>query len=150
MNQTFFLYTDGASRSNPGDCGIGYVLYNQNKDIIMKNGYFIGYGTNNYAEYMAVIIASLIHFDLFKNNKVILYADSLLLINQLKKEWKIKDLLLKKCNGILLRMQENFIIEPHHIPRELNQHADEIANQGIDNKKILPETITEMLLHDLS
>ncbi len=52
----FVVYTDGASRSNPGHSASGYIVFEDGMEVA-RNAVYIGKRTNNYAEYIAVINA---------------------------------------------------------------------------------------------
>ena len=56
-DKTFTVYTDGGARGNPGEAAYGFIVYDQNKNIIFREGKKIGISTNNTAEYMGVISA---------------------------------------------------------------------------------------------
>ncbi|HID72643.1 TPA: reverse transcriptase-like protein, partial [Candidatus Micrarchaeota archaeon] len=49
-------YTDGASSGNPGPMGLGVVLY-KNDFRVEELSEYLGVGTNNMAEYTAIIRA---------------------------------------------------------------------------------------------
>ena len=51
------IYTDGGSRGNPGPAAIGVILTDEKGKMIKEYGEKIGRGTNNEAEYEAVIFA---------------------------------------------------------------------------------------------
>ncbi len=139
---TFNIFTDGASRGNPGKAGIGIIIY-QNNEILEKISGYIGKKTNNEAEYSAVIIAlEKIKYlrdkynKSFKNNTIInIFSDSQLLVKQLKGEYKIKSKniipLINKIKSISKEL-ENLIIKYTWIPRSENSIADSLANKGID------------------
>jgi len=52
---TVLAYTDGASRGNPGQSGIGIILKDEQGNILGSHFDFIGTTTNNVAEYKALI-----------------------------------------------------------------------------------------------
>ena len=54
-NYVYELYTDGTAKGNPGMIGVGYVLYDKNKNEIYSNLVHVGSGTNNQAEYYGII-----------------------------------------------------------------------------------------------
>ena len=56
VKSEFFLFTDGASRGNPGRSGIGIFLKDRDS-IILKRSFYIGGKTNNQAEYLALACA---------------------------------------------------------------------------------------------
>src|SRR5690242_14651486 len=49
------LYTDGASRGNPGPASIGVVIKDESGEPVWEKGETLGTQTNNYAEYTALI-----------------------------------------------------------------------------------------------
>jgi len=55
--KNFFFVTDGGSRDNPGPSSIGYGIYDQDWNAIEEKSEYIGKGTNNEAEYQALISA---------------------------------------------------------------------------------------------
>jgi ribonuclease HI len=55
MNLT--VYTDGASRGNPGKSGAGVLILDERKQEIASLKEYLGIATNNEAEYKALIIA---------------------------------------------------------------------------------------------
>ncbi len=87
------IFTDGCSLGNPGPMGIGIVMYKDNIRI-EELGEYIGEGTNNIAEYTAVIKA-LETARSMGENEVHIKSDSQLVIRQLNNEYKVKDLKLK-------------------------------------------------------
>ncbi|PMP81907.1 MAG: ribonuclease H [Caldisericum exile] len=111
------IYTDGASRGNPGEAAISFIFVKNNKIIYVSSEY-IGIATNNLAEYLA-IIKSLEEAKKRESKSVKLYSDSLLAISQINGKYKIKskDLLpLYEKIKNLINDFENLIFE--HISRE--------------------------------
>ena len=51
------IYTDGVSRGNPGDAGIGVILKDSSGKVVDEIGRYIGIATNNIAEYSALVAA---------------------------------------------------------------------------------------------
>jgi ribonuclease HI len=51
------VYTDGASRGNPGPAAIGYVMYDSAGNLFEEGAKCIGRHTNNEAEYEALLWA---------------------------------------------------------------------------------------------
>ena len=51
------IYTDGASRGNPGHSAIAYLIMNEKGEILKEYSEYIGITTNNVAEYKALIKA---------------------------------------------------------------------------------------------
>lgn len=128
------LHSDGAARENPGPAGAGAVLSEPGGKIVARLGRFLGSQTNNVAEYEGVILGlekaaelGVRHLDV--------RADSMLVIKQLRGEWKVKHPGLKpyfERARNLLRQFEKVTLE--HVRRELNVEADEMSNRAIDEK----------------
>ena len=125
------IYCDGASRSNPGDASIG-VSINKDKveiDTIKKK---IGINTNNVAEYLG-LIAALEYCVENKVNNVRIFLDSLLVVQQVNMEYKVKSKKLKAHYEKSLKLIDQIEdIEIHHIRREFNSRADQLANEALD------------------
>lgn len=82
------IYTDGASRGNPGNAAWAYIFVTHNSVIHGESG-FLGTATNNEAEYHAVIHA--LHNALKKGYMVAeLYSDSELVIKQINGEYRTR------------------------------------------------------------
>jgi len=90
----YSIYIDGASRGNPGPSGIGAVIYD-GKDEIKKIYKYIGEGTNNEAEYEALILALKEAIDL-KYFSVKVFSDSELLVKQINGDYRVLDSKLEK------------------------------------------------------
>ena len=126
------IYCDGASRSNPGEASIGISIQNaeQEVDTIAKK---IGVATNNVDEYEGLRTA-LDYCD--KNNlkDVQIYLDSLLVVQQVNGKYKVKSKNLKdlynQCTDLIEKIDN---LEIHHVPREQNKRADELANIALDS-----------------
>jgi len=133
--QVFKIYTDGASRGNPGEAGVGVAIYDEKDNrTLVEIGEYIGVTTNNVAEYTALIrglqAATKMH-----NGKIEIYADSELMIKQMKGEYKVKNEGLRPLYQQARALVAEFAAcSFNHIPREKNKRADQLANQGIDNK----------------
>ena len=83
------IYTDGASWGNPGPAAIGAVIKDEQQKELVEISQYIGQGTNNQAEYRAVI-AALKAAIRFKAAEVTLYLDSELIVRQLAGSYKVK------------------------------------------------------------
>ncbi len=82
MKGKAIIFVDGSSRGNPGPCGGAFVIYNEKGEEIERRSFKLPYGTNNMAEYMAVIEALKRALELgYKNLHI--KSDSELIINQL-------------------------------------------------------------------
>jgi ribonuclease HI len=124
------LYFDGASKGNPGPAGIGAVIFanSEGKHEIKK---FIGIATNNQAEYTALLTGLQAALDLGAN-KLQIFSDSELVINQLKGTYQIKDEKLKTLYLKAVELSGKFKeISYQHVPREKNKIADALANEAV-------------------
>lgn len=132
-NIKHILMFDGGSRGNPGICGSGFVIY-ENSEIIIAGSSIVSYNnTNNYAEYMALILG------LTEANKLnIKYlnvkGDSQLVINQVTGKYKVNSENLKPLHKKTVELINTFdVILFEHIKRNLNKYADRLANNAMDS-----------------
>ena len=125
-------YSDGGSRGNPGPSAIGVVIKNEAGEVIKTYGEYIGEGTNNQAEYKALLKA--LEFALEMGEKeVVSHLDSELVVKQMKREYKVKDadlgqLFLKAHNLATKIGKVRFV----HVRRDHNAQADELVNTALD------------------
>lgn len=132
------IFTDGASRGNPGPASYGFTIGDETGHILIEAGEYIGITTNNVAEYTAVLEALKLIKEKYSNRKLTqieLYADSKLVAEQLSGRYKIK---AKHLMPIIVQIQ-NLTIELggivfNHIPRSQNTLADRLANQALDSR----------------
>jgi ribonuclease HI len=123
------IYTDGASKGNPGPAGAGVYILETGK-ILRK---FLGIATNNEAEYQALIIA-LKYAIRKKKYKVQVRSDSLLLVKQVNGDWATHSVELAILRTKVWELLEKKILvfTLLWIPREQNKEADRAANEAID------------------
>lgn len=132
------VYTDGGSRGNPGPAGIGVAIFDDKENLTKTYSKFLGYKTNNEAEYEAVIFAlekvkALVGKEKIKALEVEMRMDSQLVERQLNGQYKIENdklapLFLKIWNLKVEYGKVRFV----HIPREENKEADKLANEAMD------------------
>lgn len=127
------VYCDGASRGNPGQAGIGYIIYGADGLVLKEESDYLGEATNNVAEYTA-LIRSLQDSLKIGGSKVKVCSDSELMVKQINGEYKVKspglEPLYLQAKGLIARFDS---FEIKHIPREKNTAADQLANKGIDS-----------------
>lgn len=126
------IFTDGAARGNPGPAGIGVVIRNE-KEVLLQVADYIGKTTNNIAEYMALIRGLEEAIDMGERS-VEVFADSELIVKQISGEYQVKNEGLTPLYynvKSLIKKFKHFKIT--HVPREENEHADELSNKGIDD-----------------
>jgi ribonuclease HI len=123
------VYTDGASRGNPGPAAIGVVIRDEQGRVIAKISEAIGRTTNNRAEYLA-LISGLEEALRLGAESVDLRMDSELIVRQLTGKYRSKELkALYKQTLQLLRKFKSYSIE--HIPRERNKEADALTRHAL-------------------
>ena len=125
------IYTDGASRGNPGPAGAGVIILDGKKKIREISKY-LGEATNNIAEYNAVVFA-LEEALALKADEIVIKLDSELVVRQLIGEYKVKDGEIRKLFEKVLGMLRIFRrFEVRHIERAKNKEADKLANKAIN------------------
>jgi len=126
------LYTDGASRGNPGPAAAGWFISDETGRVIEKNGHFLGKKTNNEAEYMAMIMG-LHALKQQGATDIIVRADSELLIKQILGEYRVKHPNLVPLHEQVKKLLKEFqMTHVEHVRRHLNSEADAAANRAID------------------
>lgn len=131
---TLYLYTDGASRGNPGEGGAGVVITDDMGNEVFMKGFYLGQCTNNEAEYKALIIG-LAEASGSGCDNIAIFLDSQLIVRQINGEYQVKNKNLIPLFGQvmdLLAFFRRYRVE--HIPRSENTRADQLANEGIDKK----------------
>lgn len=130
---SFKLRTDGAARGNPGPAGIGVILEDADGRVIAEIARGVGWATNNVAEYVALIEG----LELAKTRRVrrvAVFSDSLLLVRQMRGEFKVKHRGLRPLHARAKELQSSFEeVTFEAVPREMNAGADRLANDGIDD-----------------
>ncbi len=133
-------HIDGGARGNPGPAAIGVVIHDDKGNLLYEEGTFIGHGTNNEAEYKALIRL----LEVCATDPVIqasgasilrVACDSLLVVNQVLGEWKIKEPRLQELNAEV--QQKKAILNGltpriRHVRREENKDADKLVNRALD------------------
>ena len=124
------IYIDGACRGNPGEGAIGVIIKDHNGQILEEISKLIGLCTNNIAEYQALINA----LQVAKKRggtEITVFSDSMLLVNQIKGAFAVKNSTLRSLYLIATRLAAFFAsFEMIHIMREQNREADALANQA--------------------
>ena len=126
------VYTDGASRGNPGPAAVGIVIIDDEHHPVARLGRFIGTTTNNQAEYSALILA-LEMVAGYNPEHVDFFLDSELVVNQLRGSYRVRsaDLLplYQRCTKLIRQLPS---VKAHHVPRTANREADGLANRALD------------------
>ncbi|MBL8915439.1 MAG: ribonuclease HI family protein [Archangium sp.] len=132
--QRLRLYSDGAARGNPGPAGAGAVLVEPSGQVVDRLGKFLGHQTNNYAEYMGMLIGLKRAREL-NVREVEVFADSELMIRQLGGRYQVKSPTLRPLYEEVLKLLNEFErVKLVHVPREMNRAADEMSNRAIEER----------------
>jgi ribonuclease HI len=130
MTSAYTLFFDGASRGNPGKAAAGAVLYGSDKTIVGEVSTYLGVKTNNQAEYIALVLGLQKAITLGIKN-IHVYGDSLLVIKQMKGEYKVKNAKLLVYYKNATTLAKSFeSISFTHVQRHLNAVADKLANDA--------------------
>ena len=129
----------GGVGSTPGRCtvcgaslssGIGIVIYDNNDHQVGKVSLYIGNGTNNSAEYKAIIRALKIA-RYFQANDLKIRTDSELVVKQINGEYQVKNEnirpLYEEAISLIASLQK---VRVEHVTRSLNDKADFLAKKA--------------------
>lgn len=130
----FRLFTDGASRGNPGQAGAGAVLLSPDGEEVVALSVYLGTCTNNVAEYRALLLG--LDEALRRGcGELAISLDSELIVRQIQGRYKVKnETLLPLFGQVQQRLSRLGKWSITHVPRAQNSRADQLANRGIDEK----------------
>jgi len=134
------VYVDGCSLGNPGDSAIGVVIVAPTGDILWEAGEYIGDGTNNVAEYRA-LLRGLQQARALGASCITICTDSELLQRQLGGQYKVRAAHLQplhlEAQRLLLKFRR---VRLCRVPRERTARADWLARQAAHSKQtIVPD-----------
>lgn len=142
---TYHIYTDGGARPNPGPCGWGVAAYNDQGATVFEGSYGGGNGTNNIAEWKALISALGFLREVRAKDDAIIYLDSELVLKQLSGEYRIKNPVLRvlftEVKGLLAELDTKIRYEKviAHSGVVGNDRADSLATLGVLTQNTLEE-----------
>ena len=135
---TLYIYTDGASRGNPGESASGYRILDYKDNLLTRRVFYNGVCTNNVAEYKAIIAALKKALRMVNEGEaMVLHSDSELVINQLSGNYKIKDSKLKPLNREVMLLLKKFSKYELLSVRRENRHISQVdseLNEFLDEK----------------
>lgn len=125
---------DGGARGNPGPAAIAAVLRDVGGEVVEERGQRIGHATNNVAEYKALLLG--IEMAAAQGaSEVELIGDSELIVRQVKGEYKVKDVTMRKLHAEVKDALGDFDgWSIHHVRREHNAEADRLVNAALDGE----------------
>jgi ribonuclease HI len=128
------VFGDGGSRGNPGPSASGFVILDMEDTVLVDKGVYLGVTTNNQAEYTALKLA-LEECLKMGVKEAEVYMDSLLVVNQLKGIFKVKNRDLWPIHDAIKKLAARFDkISFSHVPREFNKLADAAVNRALDQE----------------
>jgi ribonuclease HI len=128
------LYTDGGARGNPGPAACGIILLNEKKQPLAIDAKYLGNGTNNQAEYEALILG-LKHARKMNVDEIECYLDSELAVKQLNEIYKTKNKHIIPLKKKVVQLADEFKkVSYYHVEREFNKFADKLVNIVLDNR----------------
>src|SRR5258707_4618239 len=128
------VYSDGAARGSSGPSGAGAVLVDSSGNVVDRLGKYLGIQTNNYAEYMGLLLGLKRAREL-GIREVEVFADSELMIRQLGGRYQVRSASLRPLYDEALKLLNGFSpVKLMHVPREMNTAADEMSNRAIDER----------------
>jgi ribonuclease HI len=130
------VFTDGASKGNPGPAGIGVLLTDADGETLREIGEYIGETTNNVAEYSA-LIRGLSEALSLGAHKVRVQTDSELMARQVEGRYKINAPHLRTLREEVVALCRQFPggVAITHVLRGKNARADALANEGVRAEK---------------
>jgi ribonuclease HI len=122
------IFTDGGCSGNPGPAAIGVVIKSGDKTVKTVSR-AIGQGTNNIAEYTALIFA-LQEALILKADEVSVKTDSELMCKQVLGAYAVKHENIKPLFEQVKHLAAGFKkFQIAHVPREQNAQADALVRQ---------------------
>ncbi len=132
------IYTDGASRGNPGPAAIGVCITTPEGQTVEEIAETVGITTNNVAEYMA-LVRGLEAARSLGASEVQVFSDSELMVRQMNGVYRVKNEGLmpfyNRARSLLSEFARATFV---HVPREHNRHADALANKALDEAPAAP------------
>ena len=128
------VWTDGACTGNPGPAGLGVVIIEDGKHRELSE--YLGEGTNNIAELMAIYRGLEEVTD--KQRPVFVYSDSAYSIGLLSQNWKAKanTELVTKLRALTKQFASlKFVKVAAHAGVVLNERVDELARNAVTRRR---------------
>jgi ribonuclease HI len=129
------LYCDGGARGNPGPAAIGAVVYDTSvvpPRRLATVSEALGVATNNVAEYEA-LIRGLEAALPFRPGRLLVRADSQLVVKQLRGEYRVRQPHLRPLFDRARALLAQFAaVDLGHVPRAENTEADALVNAALD------------------
>lgn len=132
MISSMVFSIDGGSRGNPGPAGYGVRIVDANDQLVDELHAAIGTATNNVAEYRG-LLAALQYARDHGLTDIIIRSDSLLLVCQMRGEYRVKNPGLQPLHAEARRLVAQVgKVRFEYVRREHNAEADALANRAMD------------------
>ncbi len=154
MSDQIIMYTDGASRGNPGPGGYGTILKYGHRSKELSQGYRLT--TNNRMELMAVIAG--LQALKKENIPITIYSDSQYIVKAIEQGW-LKNWIAtdfkggKKNRDLWMQYHElaknkriRFVWVKGHADNPFNNRCDLLATEAADGHDLLPDTGYELAM----
>ena len=128
------VWTDGACSGNPGPAGLGVVIIDGTHRTELSE--YLGEGTNNIAELMAILRGLQEVKD--RSRPVVVYSDSAYSIGLLTKPWKAKKNveLVEELRAVCRQFSDlRFVKVAGHAGIPLNERTDQLAREAIMRRR---------------
>ena len=128
------VWTDGACSGNPGPAGLGVVVIDGKERNEISE--YLGEGTNNIAELMAILRGLETIKD--RTRPVVVYSDSSYSIDILTKAWKAKKNveLIDELRALCRTFSDlRFVKVAGHAGVPLNERCDQLARDAITRRR---------------
>ncbi len=133
------VFSDGASRGNPGRSACAVILYDAKGDELLRRTKILGVTTNNVAEYEGVLMGLELAQDLGAA-EVHLKLDSELVVRQLNGQYRVKSEALEPLYLQAVQLLSSFPkATVSHVQRKDNMEADRLVNKALDGEKRPPK-----------
>ncbi len=139
--KTLRLRADGGARGNPGPAAVGVVIEDEHGMRLRTFHRWLGRATNNQAEYQALIEGLKAVAD-WKPDRLEVYMDSKLVVEQVTGKWKVKEPELKQLHTQAVELLKPYgdKVSIRHVGRGENQVADKLVNMALDERVKKPKS----------
>lgn len=132
--QECFVFIDGASKGNPGESAVAFVICDPEGNILFEMASRIGIATNNEAEYWALVLA-LNFLKQWRVERLTIFSDSELLVRQIEGTYRVRATrLLPLYSLVKERIREFPLCTITYVPREKNTRADSLASEILTSR----------------
>jgi ribonuclease HI len=129
-------FSDGGARGNPGPAAVAFVILSDKGQVLVTKSRYVGFRTNNQAEYEALIMALRSAAEL-NAEEVICHLDSELVAKQATGEYSVKNAELRKLWNKVQELSKRFKkVSFVSVPRTniQIQKADALVNKALDEE----------------